>query len=438
MAFGKVYKISNEFNTELLFVNIRWHKMKLITKFSTAFSSLKHKNFRYFWVGQCISLIGTWVQRTAQTWLVYSLTKSPFLLGLLGVFQFGPVFLFSLFVGVIIDRYPKKKLLILTQLIFMVQSLILAYLVWTNVVKYWQIAILAVVFGIAQTFDLPVRQSFFVELVGKEDLMNAISLNSTIVNLAKIIGPSIAGILIVKLGVKACFFINGISFIPVIFGLCLIKVQYTNVKTDHKNVIVEIKDGIKYIMRNDVLKFTIMLMIIVCVFSANTEVIVPVITSSVLKLGVKQYSVLLSAFGLGALSGAIFMAIRSKNGLNKHILIGDAILISLVQIATLFLKQYYVIAVLIVFIGFFYLTFLNMSNSTIQINTTNEYRGRIMSVYSLITSGSAPIGNSFAGAVMESMGANMGYFMCGLFTLIPTIILLLYRKIKTRTIIKEM
>lgn len=406
--------------------------MKLMTKLSTAFSSLKHKNFRYFWVGQCISLIGTWVQRTAQTWLVYSLTKSPFLLGLLGVFQFGPVFLFSLFVGVIIDRYPKKKLLILTQLIFMVQSLILAYLVWINVVKYWQIAILAVVFGIAQTFDLPVRQSFFVELVGKEDLMNAISLNSTIVNLAKIIGPSIAGILIVKLGVKACFFINGISFIPVIFGLCLIKVQHTNVKKDHKNVIVEIKDGIRYIMRNDVLKFTIILMIIVCVFSANTEVIVPVITSSVLKLGVKQYSVLLSAFGIGALSGAIFMAIRSKNGLNKLILIADAILISLVQIATLFLKQYYVIAVLIVFIGFFYLTFLNMSNSTIQLNTTNEYRGRIMSVYSLITSGSAPIGNSFAGAVMESMGADMGYFMCGLFTLIPTLILLSYRKIKTK------
>ena len=408
--------------------------MNIINKLGNTFSSLKHKNFRYFWIGQCISLMGTWIQRTAQAWLVYSLTKSPFLLGLLGVFQFGPVFIFSLFVGVFIDRFSKKKLLIYTQCIFMVQSLILACLVWTHSANYLNIAVLAVVFGFAQTLDLPIRQSFYVELVGKDDLMNAISLNSTIINLAKVVGPSIAGLLIVRLGITACFFINGISFIPVIYGLCKINVKANIINRNHENIIKEIKDGLKYIIKSDVLRFTVILMIIVCIFSANTETIVPVLASAVLKMGAKEYSVLLSAFGVGALCGAIFMTLRSKRGLSKTILIGDSILISIAQILTYFSNQYYIIAILIVFVGFFYLTFLNMSNSTLQINTTNEYRGRIMSIYSLITSGSAPIGNSFAGAVMQGAGANMGYIACGLVTLILVIILLSFTKINAKNI----
>ncbi|MFA6941868.1 MAG: MFS transporter [Clostridiaceae bacterium] len=405
--------------------------MKLRIKLGDTFSSLKHRNFRYFWTGQCISLMGTWVQRTAQAWLVYSITKSPLLLGLLGVFQFGPVFLLSLFVGVFVDRFSKKKLLILTQIIFMVQSLILTYLIWIHAVKYWHIALLASIFGLAQTLDMPVRQSFFVELVGKEDLMNAISLNSTITNLAKIIGPSVAGILMVKLGVTACFFINGISFIPVIYGLVQIKVKANIQKRNHENVFKQIKDGIDYIIENDYLKFTVMLMIIVCIFSANSEVIIPVLVSEVLKMGAKEYSFLLSAFGFGALCGAIFMASRSRHGLNKNILIADSILISLAQIFIYFLKQYYIIAVFIIFIGLFYMTFLNMSNSTLQMNTTNEYRGRVMSVYTLIVSGSAPIGNSFAGTVMEKASPDIGYLMCGLVTIVLVVSLLLFRKINS-------
>ena len=402
--------------------------MKHIIELSGLFSSLKYKNFRYFWTGQCISLMGTWIQRTAQAWLVYNITKSPFLLGLLAVFQFGPVLLFSLFTGVFIDRFSKKKLLILTQVIFMAQSLVLSYLVWINAVRYWHIALLALIFGFAQTLDLPVRQSFYVELVGKDELMNAISLNSTIINLAKIVGPSIAGILMVKMGITACFFINGISFIPVIYGLCKIKLQINNSKINHGNVIKEIKDGIKYIIKNDVLRFTVILMIIVCVFSGNSDVIIPVFTSEVLKMGASKYTFLLSAFGLGALCGAIFMLSRSKHGISKSLLIVDSILISLAQILTYFSRQYYIIAIFIVFIGFFYLIFLNMSNATLQMNISNDYRGRVMSVYALITCGSAPIGNSFAGAIMEKSGANIGYFMCGLITLLLVVTLLLFKK----------
>lgn len=399
-------------------------------KLSNTFTSLKYKNFRYFMIGQCISVVGTWIQRTAQVWLVYSLTKSAFLLGLLGVFQFGPVFLCSLFAGVLIDRLPKKKLIIFTQFVFMIQSLILAYLVWIQRARYWQIAILALVFGFAQTLDMPARQAYYAELVGKADLMNAISLNSTVFNLARVVGPSVAGILLVKLGAAACFFINGISFIPVIYGLYIINAKDNISGKKHEKIIKEIIDSIKYIMKNDTLKFTIILMIIVCIFSANSEVIIPVFTNEVLKMGARGYTFLLSALGFGAFCGAIFMASRSKRGLNKVILIWDSILISITQIFIYFTKQYYFAAILIVFIGFFYLTFLNMSNSTLQMNITNDYRGRVMSVYALITSGSAPIGNSFAGYIMERSGAGMGYFACGLLTLVLVIALLLFHKIR--------
>lgn len=404
--------------------------MKLMKKLSNTFTSLKYKNFRYFMIGQCISVVGTWIQRTAQVWLVYSLTKSAFLLGLLGVFQFGPVFLCSLFAGVLIDRFPKKKLIIFTQFVFMIQSLILAYLVWIQRARYWQIAILALIFGFAQTLDMPARQAYYAELVGKADLMNAISLNSTIFNLARVVGPSVAGILLVKLGAAACFFINGISFIPVIYGLYAINAKDNIQSKKHEKIIKEIIDSIKYIMKNDALKFTLILMIIVCIFSANSEVIIPVFTNEVLKMGARGYTFLLSALGFGAFCGAIFMASRSKRGLNKVILIWDSILISMTQIFIYFIKQYYFVAILIVFIGFFYLTFLNMSNSTLQMNITNDYRGRVMSVYALITSGSAPIGNSFAGYIMERSGANMGYFACGLFTLVLVSALLLFHKMR--------
>ena len=397
------------------------------------FTSLRHKNFRYFWSGQCISLLGTWTQRTAEAWLVYNITKSPFLLGLLGVFQFGPMLLFSLFAGVLVDRFPKRKLLIFTQTIFMLHSLVLFFLVWTGTVRYWHIIILALFFGFAQTLDMPARQSFFVELVGKKCLMNAISLNSTIVNLAKIVGPSFAGVVMVKFGITACFFVNSVSFIPVIYGLYKITISGSGVHKVNGSVIKEIKEGITYILSNDSLIFTCIIMLIVCTFSANSEVIIPVFTSSVLHGGAKEYTFLLSALGLGAFIGAIFMAARSKRGVKSYILIGDAIFVSIAQILNYFFKQYYVLTLLIMSIGFFYLTFLNMSNATLQVNSTNEFRGRVMSVYSLFNAGTTPIGNSFSGAVMEYLGNDMGYLMCGLFTLIPTIVLLIYWKARKRS-----
>jgi MFS family permease len=206
--------------------------------------------------------MGTFTQRTAQAWLVYSLTKSPFLLGLLGVFQFGPTFLFSIFAGALVDRFPKRKIIICSQLVFAVQALTITILAYSGHIKYWHILILALIYGCVQTVEMPSRQSFFVDLVGKEDLINSISLNSTIVNLARIIGPAVAGIIIVKTSIEFCFLLNTLSFIPVLYGLFMIKVNGISKTNTDSNLLNDIKHGIRYIKINKPLKNTFIINIL--------------------------------------------------------------------------------------------------------------------------------------------------------------------------------
>lgn len=396
--------------------------------FLNTFSSLKHKNFRYFWFGQCISIIGTWIQRTAQAWLVYQLTDSPFLLGILGVFQFGPVLLFSLFAGVIADRLPKRKLMIFNQVVFMIQSGILTALVLTGHIKYWHILLLAALFGCVQTLDVPTKQAFFIDLVGKEDLMNAISLNSTIVNLARIFGPLIAGVAMMKLGAGYCFLLNTVTFIPAILGLYLIDTGNSAANRAKGNILHDIKEGLLYIKNNEILKTTIIVIAIVGTFIMNTDVIIPVFTKTILGKGEAAYSQLLAAFGVGSFTGAVVMAQRSRKGLNKIILYGNAVLMSVLYILVSFTPNFILSLFLMAAIGFCLLTFLNMGNSTLQLNSSNEYRGRVMSIYTLVFLGSTPIGNFFTGSVMEHFGGNSGFLVCGGVTLFLIVIVLILNK----------
>ena len=211
------------------------------SKLNNPFTSLKYKDFRYYWIGTCISLIGTWMQNIAQPWLAYSLTNSPFLLSLIGVLQFTPVLLFSLFAGVIVDRFSKKQILIITQSLSLIISLILAILIWTGEIQYWHILVMATLLGVVNTFDMPTRQSMVIELVGKKDLMNAIALNSMAMNLARIIGPTIAGIVMGYIGVGSCFFINSISFAAVVISLFFIKPMPVKKKTNNNTQTSHIK-----------------------------------------------------------------------------------------------------------------------------------------------------------------------------------------------------
>lgn len=391
---------------------------KIFEVMSTTFTSLKYKNFRYFFFGQCISLTGTWMQRTAQVWVVYTLTKSPLLVGILGACQFLPMLLFSLFAGVFVDRFPKKKILLWTQMIFMLEAFTLTALAYFHVIQYWHIFILTAIFGLVLTLEMPARQSFFIEMVGPKDVMNAISLNSTIFNIAKIIGPAISGIVMMKYGPVYCFFLNGLSYIAVLWGLLLIKTDDLVVSHKQRNILQEVKEGIQYIKKSETLINNVIAMAIVCIFAMNTDVLIPVFAKTVLGKSADGYTFLVSAMGIGSLCGALVMANISKNGIKKEFLILNALGISVLLIITAFTRLYWVSLILIGGIGFMYLTFLNTANSIFQLNSTNEYRGRMMSVYAFLSQGSAPLGNFFAGTVMEYLGGGAGFLACGLTTLL--------------------
>ncbi|HHV32640.1 MAG TPA: MFS transporter [Clostridiales bacterium] len=393
---------------------------RVLSKFSdffhTTFRALQYRNFRLFWFGQCISLTGTWMQRTAQTWLVYTVTNSPIKVGLVGVFQFTPMLLFSLFAGVLADRIPKKRLLILTQTVFMLQAVIMTLLTFSGRIQYWHILLLSMLFGFTQTLDMPARQSFFIELVGPENLTNAISLNSTIVNLAKIVGPAVSGFVMVQCGMTVCFFINAVSFLPVIAGILLIRVEKTPVHRANAHILPEIVDGIRYIGRNDTLILNVLITAVVCTFAMNNDVIIPIFAREVLGRGADGYSSLMAAAGFGAFVGAVTMAYRSKFGVKKSLLIFSGAASALLQVLTIFSHQYWMSAVLIAGIGFNNLVFMNMANSIFQINSSNDYRGRVMSVYSFLNQGSTPIGNFLSGLGMEYFGGGSGFVFCGVTT----------------------
>ncbi len=391
------------------------------TLFRETFSSLYHHDFRVFWIGQVLSTIGSMIQVTALSWYVYKISGSPFLLGLMGVFEFGPVLAFSLFAGVLIDRFPKKKILLFTQCLFLIQSLILALLVWQKATTYWYFAALAFLAGIANSIDQPTRQSYFVELVGKKDLPNAISLNSTSFNLARIIGPAIAGIIMKFVGTAECFFINGLSFIPVIYGIWLIRVVGKPSRFGKAiNIFTEIKSGVRYTFQNRILLPTFIIMLIVCTFSMNANVVLPVFAKDVMLGNEQTYSLMMSVLGLGSLFGALFMARFGDKIHARYFLVLAALVMALMQMLTIvhIPEKYHFLymAVLLVVIGFCNLCFLNRANARIQLNTDDKYRNRVMSIYVLVNTGSTPLGNTFTGWAIGLIGERYGFFIDGLVT----------------------
>ena len=392
-------------------------KQDISSVLTTVFSSLQIKNFRYFWCGQCVSLIGTWTQRTAQVWLVYTLTDSPLLVGLIGVCQFMPMLFFSLFAGVIVDRFTAKKIILVwTQGLFMLQAILFTILTYTGVIRYWHVFILAAFFGVLQTFDMPARQSFFNELVGKEHIMNAVSLNSTIVNVARIIGPAIAGFIMVNFGMVTCFFINVLSFLAVLTSLFFIHQdkQVGKGGKRHKNLLPEMQAGLNYIHSKNELWIMVLIMAIFCTFAYNTEVINPIFANEVLQGGSAAFTALMSAAGAGALVGAVFMSARAVHGINKKLLLTSIITIVVVEIGLYFVTNKLLAIVLLAIIGFSNIVFMNMANAVFQINADAKYRGRAMSVYAFLNQGSTPLGNFFAGSFMEHFGGIWGYPACGI------------------------
>ncbi len=407
-------------------------KKKTGIKVGNPFASLKHRNFRFYWFGMCISLIGTWMQNIAQPWLAYRLTDSPFWLGVISALQFAPMLVLSLFAGVLVDKIPKKRILVISQTSFLIITMTLAILTWTGFIRYWHLLITALLMGIVNAFDMPARQAFVIELVGKEDLMNGIALNSAAFNGARIIGPAIAGLVMGAFGPALCFFINSVTFAAVLFSLFFIKpyvIEKPPVKEE--GIFKQIGDGLKYIYKSEILFSTVLIMIVVGTFANNFTVLVPVFAVEVLNQQETGYGVLMSFMGIGCLISALLVAAFSQTGPKKFIMRGVPLLVAASLIITGFSRSFFITGVILLITGFFFSGIIAIANSTMQLNSSGEYIGRVMSVYSIVFIGSTPLGNIYSGAISDRFGAPMGFIACGAIIIILMIPIYIYLKRKS-------
>lgn len=414
--------------------------MNIRNKLLEYFPAFSHRNYQLFWTGQVISVIGTWMQNTALNWLVYLITGDEFKVGLMNAVQFTPIFLFTLFAGVIIERYPKRKLIIITQTIQAVLAFVLFILVLINRMDYPVILVIMFLIGTSQAFDNPARQAFVVEMVeGKEHLINAIALNSAAFNGARLIGPAFAGMMMAGLGPKWCFFLNALSFTAVIAGLFMMKIDDKASRSDVGEIekgifsrftfaVSSICEGIKFIAKNPRLRYTFMGLIIIPTFCINFNILVPIFTKSVLGLGAKQNGILLSALGFGALVGALSVATKGRKDKASIFQLTGSVGLAISLIILGFLPELHFAAIMLALGGFFMIMFNTTSNTVLQLNAPDNMRGRIMSVFSLVVGGLAPFGSLYAGTVSRYLGANNTFKISGIIGMLGFLFLLSKRR----------
>jgi len=385
--------------------------------------SLRYRNYRLFFYGQSISLIGTWIQRITVPWLVYRLTGSVFLLGLVGFAGQIPTFLVSPFAGVLIDRWNRHKILVITQILALIQALVLALLFYEKSISVWHIAILSVFLGIINAFDMPARQSFVVDMIEKkEDLGNAIALNSSMVNSARLIGPSIAGILISLTGEGMCFMINAISYIFVIAFLLMMKITPRKIEAQDTNAFQKFKEGFTYTFGSLPIRYIILLLALVSLMGMPYTVLMPVFAKTILHGGSHTFGFLMGATGVGALMGAVYMASRrSAAGLEKFIpwfagIFGLGLI--LFSLSTNFILSMF----LLLITGFGMLMQMTSSNTILQTIVDDDKRGRVMSFYTMAFMGTAPFGSLLAGALASKVGAPNTLFIGGVACILGAIL----------------
>jgi len=387
-------------------------------------SSLRHRNYRLFFAGQLISVIGSWMQTTAQSWLVVSLTASAFKLSLVNVCQFAPVLVLGLFAGVVVDRVPKRTILLATQSSAAICAATLAILDGSGYVRLWHVYVVGLCVGIVNAFDMPARQSFVVDMVGKEDLPNAIALNSSIFNAGRLVGPAVAGLLIATLGTAVCFALNAVSFLAVIAGLLMMRIA--PVRTERSGTgLARLREGLAYVRATPVVLLTVILAGFVATFGMNFNVWVPLLAKHEFDVGAGGFGVLLSALGLGSLAGALALAFLAR-GARPGIMLTTAAALGVTElvlaIAAGLSAPIVVGLVLLPILGFAMTATMSMANTTVQTATPNELRGRVLSVYFTVFAGSAPFGALLTGAAASRFGTAASIAMGGAVTLAAAIV----------------
>ena len=367
--------------------------------------ALRYRNFQLFFSGQSISLIGTWMQNVAQAWLVYRLTGSAVLLGSVSFAGQIPVFLMSPLGGIVADRFRRHRVVIATQAASMLLAFALAALTLTGLVRIWHIFVLSALLGVVNSFDIPARQAFIVDMVSREDLINAIALNSSMFNASRVVGPAVAGILVASVGEGWCFFANAASYLAVIAGLLLMKVQHHRAVNQPGSPLAEVIEGFRFVMRSTPIHHLMILLGILSVTGMPFAVLMPIFADQILHGGARGLGVLMGASGVGALAGALLLASReSVRGLGRWVAISAAAFgASLIAFAIS--RSFWLSCALLLPTGFAMMVEMGSSNTLIQTMSPDHLRGRVMSVYSMMFMGMAPIGALLAGVAAARFGA---------------------------------
>ena len=388
--------------------------MGLSSRFKTIFRSLKYRNYRLFFSGQSISLIGTWMQRIALPWLVYDLTGSAFLLGVVGFAGQIPTFILAPVAGVLTDTWSRYKVLVVTQIVLMILAGILAWLSLAGIIHIWSIIVISIGLGCVNAFDVPARHSFVIEMVEKkEDLGNAIALNSLMFNGARLIGPSVAGIMLAFTSEGVCFLINAVSYIFVIVSLLMMHVPEKKAREKKVQILKDMKEGLNYTFGFAPIKYIILLLGLVSLMSSSYQVLMPVLAKEVLHGGSNTYGFLMAAAGFGALLGALYLASREtilKLGRIiplATLLLGTGLIV--LSFSTIFLFS----IVLMTFIGLGMMIHTAASNTILQTITDDDKRGRVMSFYTMAIMGTAPFGSLMAGSLAKVIGTPATIMMGG-------------------------
>ena len=390
------------------------------------FSALQFQDFRFFWFGQLISLSGTWMQSVAQGWLVYSLTKSPLYLGIVAAAGSLPILLFTLVGGIAADRYRKRNVLLMTQALSIIPAVLLGLLIDAHLIAVWHVAVLAAFLGTVNAFDIPARQSFIVELVGRQNLTNAIALNSAAFHASRLIGPVIAGLIIAKIGLPACFYLNALSFVAVIFALSKIRVQGRS-NNNSQGIRKDLIEGFQFILSKPEIARLIMLVAIFSFVGIPFITLLPVFASEVLGKGPEGFGFLVGATGVGALSAALLLAFRGDVQRKYRYISLSAALFSVLLLFFSLSKIYLLSLILLVGIGWTLVSLLATANSFIQLSVPDNLRGRAMSVFTFVFLGTAPIGNALLGILADGIGTTHAVAVASILCICAAVMFLLLK-----------
>ena len=392
---------------------------------NSIFAAMRHRNFQLYFGGQLVSNIGTWMQIIAQGWVVYQISRSELSLGLVAFASAIPVLVISPWGGVVVDRVSRRKLLILTQSGAMLLAFILATLMFQNAVQEWHVVVLAALLGVVNAFDAPARQAFVPEMVGKEDLPNAIALNSMMFNSARVIGPAVAGLVLGLVGAAWCFTLNGISYLAVILGLLLMEIPARE-KIQHSNSPwQQLKGGLRYAAGNREISSLILLSLVFSIFGISYATILPAFVEKTLHQGALTYGWINTATGLGALTSAFLMAHRLSHGRRGRWLVLTNIAFPLILIAFSLTSMFALSALLAYGLGMGFMIQFTTINTLLQTRVEDEFRGRVMGLYTITFFGFAPFGNLLIGFLGEKLGLGIGMTLFAVCSLVLSRIVLM-------------